>query len=396
MYEPLSSAHRFWYRLFGPFIVIFLLYLGVGYYFSLATTLPQLSKYVLLLITLLFIAIIFVFVRHTGAALYKARDAKGINKLKWVLSFLLLFIFSGYGFISASMLLVEGPVIINEALRTSIDGLSSLGNAASDLLPVREYQELRGRVETESLQLSQEIKSPNSGHYCGVGPRAKEIIAAINKDLNNAVVIGNGDDRDHDCNSSQQIGGLQRRYESVIKHALDTHPLVAQYRIDQRSELQNNLSRAISKEQEQLTKVLAELSTVPHFIFNLDLYHRSVAELETAKSLYDINYKKLADIVDPEKIKLPSYLNITSTEKIASPIQVLNTIASRLDRPSTYIYIFIALAADFFASYLASVVFLVHKRAEASQELLTEATNVGGTDVTYIWVPERHLDRKAI
>lgn len=318
-----------------------------------------LNKVISYIISLIITIFVFELVRNTAVAIDTARHEHGVVKLKWVLYFLLLFVFSGYSLILASMFLVESPVIVTEALRKSIEGLTDLERNANNLLPVQEYEELVGRVEAKRLMLLHEIKSANAGPFCGIGPFAKELITDINQDLNNAVVIANGDDKGHDCNDKIQIDALVMKYNNMITQSLATHPLLTKFRIEQRKELQNILSGAIDKENDQLTKILADLSGVPYFIFKLDLYHRSLAELETAKTVYDINYNKLGALVGPKKITLPSYLDITSAEKIA----VLNTIATRLDRPSTYLYILIALASALIVSYATSL-FVQHLRVK--------------------------------
>jgi len=175
MENPLNSTRSFLYWISLPLVAIILLYVGGGYYFSFSTVLPEVSKLVIIGITFLLMCLVYLFLRHTGYAIERARTKVGIWRFAWVPSFLVLFVFSGYGFLTSSLLLVEGPVIVREGISNTIEQLSSLDAFAKRSLRVPAYEDIASHVEALRAELIAEINNPSGGNFCGVGVRAKDV-----------------------------------------------------------------------------------------------------------------------------------------------------------------------------------------------------------------------------
>jgi hypothetical protein len=309
----------------------------------------------------------------------------------WIGSFIFLFLFSGYGFLTSSLLLVEGPVIVREGLSSTIEQLSALDAVAKNSLRVPRYEDIVSHVEALRAELHAEIHNPTGGQFCGVGVRAKDVLRKIAVYLPNITVL-NGTDSGHSCADTAYLDHLTTTYSNLIEDELQKHPLAIENRVKDRADYLKLLSATVNTDVRDLQQFQITLAGVPHFIFNLDLYHKSVGQIEKVNGDYEKMYQQLIGFVDPRSVSLPPRISSPSLEQIASPIQVLNTIIARANRLSTYVYIFIALFADLLASYLASLVFMVHKQLQFAQKKREEFNNVGGTGVKYLWMPELHPD----
>jgi hypothetical protein len=101
-----------------------------------------------------------------------------LRKLRWAPFFLLLFVFSGFSFICASMLLFAGPQIVSDTVTSTTDDLERLKTRGIEFLRSPEYEDRRSHILTLQVQLHQEITNYNPG-YCGIGPAAIAIINNI-------------------------------------------------------------------------------------------------------------------------------------------------------------------------------------------------------------------------
>jgi hypothetical protein len=172
------------YVFFLPYMVLFLTYIGIGYYYSLSTEFKTLPNYAIIAITAGFMAIVYFFVRHTGLAIHRYRSERGWSRVKHLILFLFLFFFSGYGFLAASLLLLEGPNICRENIETAIKALAQLQEASRALLPVKEFEDLKNRVEINKRNLGREIVNEGGGgNYCGIGESALAIFRKLQADL---------------------------------------------------------------------------------------------------------------------------------------------------------------------------------------------------------------------
>lgn len=92
------------YYLFFPAIALFLSYVGLGYYVMFSSQFPDWPQEATLGACLFAIAAIYFCVRHTGFSMYDAITGAR-RPLAWVPWFLGLFLISGYGFLTSSMLI---------------------------------------------------------------------------------------------------------------------------------------------------------------------------------------------------------------------------------------------------------------------------------------------------
>ena len=216
METQLNRTRNFLYWLSLPLIVLFLIYIGGGYYFSFSTVFPDVSGFIIFGITLLLMFVVYVCLRHTGHQIETTRAFRGYRRYLWIGSFLLLFLFSGYGFLTSSLLLVEGPVIVREGLSNTIEQLSALNAVAKNSLRVPAYEDIVSRVGALETQLHAEIKNPAGGQFCGVGVRAKDVLKQIAVYLPEVKIL-NGTDSGHSCADAAYLDHLSTTYNNLIE-----------------------------------------------------------------------------------------------------------------------------------------------------------------------------------
>jgi hypothetical protein len=394
-----AKARRNEFRVYGymffiPFMMLYLSYIGAVSYFTLATLMHRSSEYTFIIISLLYIAVVYVIVRYTGYAIHRYRKEAGIWRFKWMLAFQALFVVSGYGFLASNFVLIEGPFDCREALTRAIDSLTKLQAFGQQSLPVPEYEETKKRVLTRQAGLEREILNPSAGDFCGVGPSARRIIDDLHDDLPGVRLIA-GTDRNHSCGDRSYLHLVVNSYREAITAALAAHPLVTQYHITERNALLAELDKALTNDLALLAESKHKLAGVTNFILNIDLYQETTKSLDKAATDYSALYQQLAAYTALKNdANLGERLDTGLAGALtASPVWVLNPIISRLNRATTWLYVFIVFAANFVAAYIASTVFARLDAIDKRRRAQAEATVFEGSDVAYLWEPLEHPDR---
>jgi hypothetical protein len=137
----------------------------------------------------------------------------------------------------------------------------------------------------------------------------------------------------------------------------------------------------------KLRDLQVQLAGIPSFFSNISLYHQSVEALEAANLNYSRAYQKIAGFLNLQGTRLPAELHTNDLEEIVSGIQILNTLLSRGNHLTTWVYIIVAFGCDILAAFAASTVFLEHERVYGGME----ASDLAALDkhmVRYLWVPQ--------
>jgi|GEM_PF-5677633 len=107
-------------------------------------------------------------------------------------------------------------------------------------------------------------------------------------------------------------------------------------------------------------------------------------------------YTKLEAFVEISKYKaIPSRIDVSASERIASPLDVWTTVVEHLYNPKVLGFLLFAVAADLLAAYLASGVFARNEAVNERQKKYEAFKRIDSNDVSYIWVPETHPDKYA-
>ncbi len=386
-----SSFDRYLYYAFIPVLLIFLSYVGLGYFLSITTEYPSLNAWLAAAICLGITLLIFFIIKSAAFEFNHASHKGGVAYAQPAAMFVLLLFISAYGFLSSSILLFEGPFIAQEQIGRAVGTLGRLKSVAPQLLAVREVEALEGRVKANEAQLMREIDNPSMGSFCGVGPSAKATIARLKEDLPQIDVFA-GTDRNHDCRDKAFLRRLQETYGGAIKAALNEHPLRKQYRADERQDFIGRARKTVDRDVAQLGGVSNRLSTMTSFLFNPAVFTASANALDHARGDYASLYNELSGLVggDPSASDLPREIETTPLAKISSGLHVFDTILSRLDRTSVRLLILIAILSDALATFITFRAIRYQAQLDIEHRNALEALKLAKSGLTYLWRPRLH------
>jgi hypothetical protein len=374
------------YYCFLPLLIAFLAYVGAGYYLTFRTIWPTVAIANVILLCLLLLALIFILVRHTGHAIYKTRMQRGWRRLTWVPLFLLLFCFSGYGFLTSSMLIFVGPDIARDDvshLLTDIAHLKTQAASSVTLVPdYAAYNTLVTAIANDRDQLQSEIRSRAGGNTCGIGPGAKALINTINglvSGHNLAIHMLTGLSTTHSCADKKQIDTIATAYDSQIGGILDK--LAEQFGVASRQKTADAISTALKDDEAALKAVNDSLSGVENFAFNLSIYQAALRAIE--KASLDYNAQR-AQLPGP----LTEQADAGQLERLGSGLDLLDVMWSRKDQIKIYLLLIFALGCDVLAAWVISIVFERQADLRREYDRASQATNIGGSGVIYLWLPE--------
>jgi hypothetical protein len=383
----MQPYHTFLYRICGFISLFFLGYVGFGYYLGFAVWFPAWPSVVRLAMAVIITGVVFYLLLHFAAAIHRSRSLKRGRFGSWVLWYLGLFVFSGMGFLLASMLLFEGPVVMRENMDAAIRQVNRLESAADTLLPVPAYTDAVERLQRDRTNLHQEIVNAIS---CGVGDYAKNIIQNIRVYAPEFPILRDSDKRYNcaDTRQRQQVEQIADQYDRQVQAVINGLPGMAQfviYHIPEREELKNEIHRTLGSDLANLEAEKGELAGVWSFFPRMDLYYRAIGSLEHAADHYNGGYQRLAGLVGQSKVTdLAPTLDVSSAENIASPPSLIPNVAARIgSRWQVAMYLFVALIADLLVGYLWSAAILVLERRPSRA---ASDRRIPDTDVRYLWV----------
>ena len=371
----MPSANRFQdfaYYAFLPFVLGFLAYVGLGWYiFFLHMT--GWNPLLVGLLCLTMVAFIYVLVRHTGLAMYEASSHRGWRRFAWVPFFLALFCFSGYGFLTSSMLIFVGPRIAREDVGKLLADLSSLRNAAASA-------RIRYILEDERDALLREIDHPTGN--CGFGHEAQKILDRVNASLRPYSLHIDPPSRVGSvlCNRRDIIEKLVMHFNGRIEQILASSRQAAD--LSTNDDPSNSVLSATRKESRDLQAVSDRLRTEQYF-FDLALFWRTLNALQAGREAYNT---QLSTVNGAGLAPAPP----SRLEELGSPFDLLHVIWTERTDPKVWLLLILAVGCDVLASYLASGVFRKHLVLAVERGRIAGAAQAGGRDVTFLWQPEPH------
>jgi hypothetical protein len=380
--------HTLFYRICGFTSLLFLGYVFFGYYAGLFVWFPGWPWVARFAMAAAASGVVFYLLLHLASAIHRSRSLKNGRVKSWLPWYLGLFAFSGMGFLLASMLLFEGPVVIRENIDAAIRQLNRLETAADTSLPVPAYTDAVEHLRRDRTNLHQEIVNAIN---CGVGDYAKNIIRDIRTFAPEFPILRDSDRRYNcaDPRQKSQVEQIADQYDQQVQAVVNAIPGTARfaiYHIPDREQLKNDLHGTLASDVSTLEGEQEELAGLWNFFLRMDLYYRSVASLERAADDYNGSYQKLAGLVGQSNVAdVAPTLEVSSAENIVSPPALIPNLVARIgSRWQVAIYLLVALIADLLAGYLWSVAILVLERR---QSRVTGDGRIPGTDVRYLWVP---------
>jgi hypothetical protein len=377
-----SHFGTFAYYLFFPLMTIFLLYVGTGYYIMISSQFPQWPVAALAAALFIVIGPIYFCVRHTGFSLYKV-ETGAKHPLAWLPWFLGLFLISGYGFLTSSMLLFVGPQIAVSEVQKLTEHLSKLEKEANAEWRDDDFDKFTSIVEGNRRTLIGEVQAHGN---CGMGQMSNIAVKAI-ADLasKDGILFQLRSDLKPGpikCSDSATIN----RYVDGITSATDTLIATKKKNVgrDEREARMKQIIDSVRSDEKQLDDVTTQLVGVNYF-FDVGFYHSVLAVVGHVSEDYQRVAPKLKsgslDVISDER----------ELERLGQALELPGILVTRISHWDTafktLMLCFLALGCDFLVAYLVYTVLRHQYQVQKERKAVEDAAQVGGKDVTYLWKP---------
>jgi ABC-type multidrug transport system fused ATPase/permease subunit len=368
--------------------IAFLIGVGIGYFSTFASILPDWPRPLVLLVTLFWLGLVALTIKHAAIQLYRVFAENGRGWALFLVFYIALFVFSGFGFITTFMFLYEGPVIVREKTIQMADNISRLNARAQADLPVGAYNALLARTEANRGNLMREINNPSGGNLCGIGPSARAILTSLQQDFPQVVII-RGTDGGFSCLDTARLNATRNAYNDAITAALAAHPIRTQQRIAEREQLIREVQFLASQQGPRLQELERELSGVASFVSNADLYRVALGRLTDANVAYANLYPRVAQFSPLVQTTLPPRVDLSEAQSVSSAVEVVNAITTRLHRPTVWGILLAALIIDLLFVVMVAIIYWRARKAWQARQQAIAARQVEGTTVEYIWTPPK-------
>jgi hypothetical protein len=305
--------------------VIFVGSIAAGYYYLLQN-MPLIGA----LIALILAAIAWNIARFLGG------EDDGIRNHKPL--FVLLLLLSAFGIFNTLMLNLEGRSIFNETVQQTEKQLSELAAAVRENMPIPAVEAKIAEVNSLQSLLIAEIKNPQR---CGQGPAALEIMDKLRTILPAFQPLSqpNG-------NNCTQNDRLIASYRQTIKGLIENSDWYKAANYAQRMADQASIESDVAASREKLAQLRGRIDNARA----TTLLSEVKPQLEAIATDYNRNAALLKSYGKEDSVN--DDLSLLAVQSLGEWSQLINVILSRLNKPSTYIYLLIAVFADWLMIYL--------------------------------------------
>lgn len=251
--------------------------------------------------------------------------------------FILLLGLSAVGVFNSLMINLEGKRIFQEAIEDASAKFKQLPIDAKKALRNGVIEAKMARVDSLKKALEQEILNPKN---CGEGPEAKRIMVDIAKELPGFQVLSGANEN---CEGNEK---LIEMYNVKIDGLLQDSDEFTKENYKELLKTKADIIATEASAQAKLDKLQSEINN------GASLVGVARPQLEELASTYQKHALDLANFAPG--LDVPKSLDMQSIRNLGEWSQVINLILSRLDKPSTYVYLAIAVFADFMIIYLFS------------------------------------------
>jgi len=393
MDNSVKTHHRLLYSLCLLIFVPFLAYVSVGYFFGASAWAPDLWAPLRIAFALFMAYIVFVLVLHSATAFRDARRSGTGRLAGWAAWYLALFCVSGLGFLIMSLLMFEGPTVVRDNIAQALRSMATLQTTADRVLPVPEYDEALRNLRQLKISLRNEIMNPSQ---CGVGPSAKDVIRKIEAQGVPFPVLRDSDTRRNCLVPAQKqivetFADLYDRQMDTAIAGLRTSARFAAMDFQARDKLRSDIRADFQRDTDRLRAMQTELAGIWTFLQRMDLYRKAVNELEAAATDYGAKYNSLRTLVGERSLQaVPQTLDVTSVERIASPVALFRNLFERSGDGWVWAYLLAALLLDLAVVYTWSAAIMVLS-SKPARRVPADDGRIPESDVRYLWTLDRTL-----
>jgi hypothetical protein len=248
--------------------------------------------------------------------------------------FVLMLTLSAVGVFNSLMINLEGRRIFQETIDNGLKDWLELQHVADESLQDQKIEAKRERIANLKLALKQEIENEFN---CGAGPAARKIMDEVKQELPGFTVLS-GSPVTVCADSSKVASMYMEQIDSLEKQYIEKHGY-----LNLIAERERTLS-AITQSKIELLKLQREVDS------GVDLLNETRPRLEELAA----NYRSLALMLYmfPAGKALANSMDISAVRNLGEWSQAINLIVSRLDKLQTYVYIFLAVFADWLLVHL--------------------------------------------
>jgi hypothetical protein len=348
-------------------------------------------------LALLITALAALVARHIGVRWQReTEEAEAENRrpdYRWLSVYPAFFLISALGVINVAFYYLEGPAVLKQNIDEASQSFAVLASTAQADLRNVPHEEKIDRVHQRIAALTQEIESPNG--YCGVGPKAHEIIEDIRKDLpafheyfGSSTTLhkqpGKRPDTAQNCRS-QRLAALADAYRDQADQQLASDPDFARDNGPARERFLRKLGTDLAGGA-ALFKGARDALDNSDFTRRGEAYGTAKTALETAAASY-ADDRQMLDRLSRRAHDLPAALDLSPSRDLGSFTTILHSLLRRAGVFTTWIYILFAVAMDFIVLALVKSVhaaFAQQPRSVSERRDSVSAEAGGGP--RFLWI----------
>lgn len=280
--------------------------------------------------------------------------------------FVLMLLLSAVGVFNSLMMNLEGQRIFQESIDNASARYKELPILAKQAMGIPVLEEKKAKVNSLMNSLEQEIRNPRN---CGEGPEARRIIIKIKQELPDFEKLS-GNTLNCDVND-QEVNQLVEMYKAQIKEKLYNSKLFVD---NNYAEIENARNKIIQTEEVAQLKLGQLRTEVSNGTDSRNLLKNTRPRLEDLASDYqslalDLSKYSRGDVAS----KVEPTLDLSAVRNLGEWSQLINLLISRLDKLQTYVYLFIALFADWILIYLFAQL-RTHRLAQPKKKNVADKT----------------------
>lgn len=255
--------------------------------------------------------------------------------------FILLLIISAVGVFNTLMLNLESRQIFSETIETANTQFTELESSARKYLVALETEKRINKVQALKDALIAEIKNPLN---CGQGTKAREIMAELQSELPQFTPLNVPN---IDCRQNDR---LAEEYEKKIMNDVEKTPWYIESRYSELRLDKNQILENVSLSRQKLQEMRLSVSSSSP----LTLLSEGSPMLKELGVTYSESVERLHR--HTQSLEIPRTIDLALIESLGQWSQLINLLLARLDVPSTYVYLSIAVFADWMMVYLFGLV----------------------------------------
>jgi hypothetical protein len=228
-------------------------------------------------------------------------------------TFLLFFMTSGYGFITAITVISTGPELLQDKSREAIAAFGHLESVVATSFKDKEYDEYKRRLESDFSRLEGEVLNENGGKTCGFGPNATAVVADIHSYLPSFSLLTGS--KEYDCSRQADLKRVLEQHRAIANKALEAKFAGSAYRRDQVAALQQSIFRKRAEVNRVLGAHVDRLQGLSFLDrFSMGIFREVRSALRNANQEYQVLREKV-ERLDPAVAKeLDPEINIDAIE----------------------------------------------------------------------------------